>query len=342
MSEQKNVKNTDVRDTTKTDNKIKSGVAILLALICVGMAIFAAMAARSSQSEGQTSSGNLRCDVEMVAATSIPKYTFSVPKEVLDTSMSYRDMMIEVAGGMYTNAEKASSVRMEYSNLYNLTMANNSMSISAYSPNSSIDIKTLDESNAEMTVKNLLKEMTFEVNKETGTYWGIDTTNEFYAEFELDMENAEREINENVQKIMIPMTSRVSYLEYTEDGSEVSSATTLGYSGWVAMITENGNSTKLLMAYSQDGVDMGFDMKVIADSFTYNPESVGVSTAFDKEEILSIEEESEKAIQEAMSAIEEENGLEFIDGESAENSTKDSDNETNETEDATTGVETTE
>ena len=342
MSEQENVKSMDEKATTKSNDKIRGIIATLFAFVVVGMVIALAVAVRSSQSEGQTSSGDLRCDVEMVAATSIPEYTFSVPKEVLDTSMSYRDMMIEVAGGVYTNAEKASSVRMEYSNLYNLTTANNSLSISAYSPNSSIDINSLDESNAEMTVKNLLKEMTFEVDKETGTYWGIDTTNEFYAEFELDMENAEKEINENVQKIMIPMTSSVSYLEYTEDGSEVSSATTLGYSGWVAMITENGNSTKLLMAYSQDGIDMGFDMKVIADSFSYDPESVGVSTAFDKDEILSIEEESEKAIQEAMSAIEEENGLEFIDGESAENSTEDSDKETNEAENATADVETTE
>ena len=342
MSEQENVKSMDEKATTKSNDKIRGIIATLFAFVVVGMVIALAVAVRSSQSEGQTSSGDLRCDVEMVVATSIPEYTFSVPKEVLDTSMAYRDMMIEVAGGVYTNAENASSVRMEYSNLYNLTTANNSLSISAYSPNSSIDINSLDESNAEMTVKNLLKEMTFEVDKETGTYWGIDTTNEFYAEFELDMENAEKEINENVQKIMIPMTSSVSYLEYTEDGSEVSSATTLGYSGWVAMITENGNSTKLLMAYSQDGIDMGFDMKVIADSFSYDPESVGVSTAFDKDEILSIEEESEKAIQEAMSAIEEENGLEFIDGESAENSTEDSDKETNEAENATADVETTE
>lgn len=241
--------------------------------------------------------------LSFVTVNTMPKYEFLVPENFYSNGVHYRDMMISVASGNYSEYENANCSLMEYSNIFTLSAFDNSFSMSVYSPKTSLDLQSLTKDNVAKTIEILLNEMSFKVDDDDG-YWGIDTNNEFYTDIKYDMEKMIDKSTDFAQKIMIPFFTNISYEEVNTDDKNSTTLKTLSYSGWVTLITPKNESTKLMMAYSLDNNETSITddvLKNISESLTYKSDNVGTKTAFDEKELDTINKESQTAMEKAIS-----------------------------------------
>lgn len=215
----------------------------------------------------------------------IPQCTFEIPKSLDEGLVSYEEFLSEIGAGNYSEVEDMAGIKTEYNNLYSVTAYNGGLVVSAYDLNSSIDLKSIDDSNIKDMVIDLLGETT--VTMDNGEYWGVDTSAEFYENLEYDMDSAALTEDDEMQRLQIHLTSFSTYESY--ESEEVDGFTTekLDYEGYIVFLTPHGKSTKMLLTATYEDNSL-VSIKNIADSFVYNASVKGSDEAFSKKTVDKI------------------------------------------------------
>lgn len=292
--------------------KIKKALSAVMACTVALTLLGGCGSSEEASQQGQKMSVSVE---DYTTVDCVTGYTFVVPKTLKENAAPYRDLMVSMAGSDYSVYETASANELAYNNIYQLIDFNGQITCGVYCPQSSFDLSTINGQNAKESVISLIDELAFQIENEESdepTYFGIDTSTELYSNMAMDMDHSEYTEEDGVQELLIPITTSYSIEIPENNGASTDSAGSTGSSeaattvqnvaitGYIKLVTPDGMPTRMIVTYGDDEMNEEYSMQYMAESLTYVPQNAGIKTAFDADEVASIDSEMQNAMETAL------------------------------------------